>query len=457
MQLLWKLSRLFVCKPDWSQHWYSWLTGLFSRSSAFSRGKKEGERFAALQVRHATAIRNQIVDIKKTNLNEDEHIIQSLQISRDTGLATRILPFPCWRARPNDPTDGKGPLGQHPPRHRRVYQGQPVNVLVQGMRDGQRQRSGSLEPYRPGNRLGSCSLIRPYLGRHERVDHGHRRRHQCPLLLGLHSHASCQHGTQIQERAVFREGLPRDPPPPGRVLLGTLPATVSSAWTTCGWISSSSRRTWTPRTTTTKSPRPCPYSGINATLRLMGHYYRISPTAGASQADGYAAQDRAAFRTDNVPISVTAISSGIHSAGVFEPDFPGATYQPFGGRGCVVVEVGPARGDVKSPAASLNLGNLKDRLPYWSRQQPKYRVHEIIWAPESSKLVETLGVSGVSAPGSNDKKVSSLERCTVKTWSNLDKVTSLEGSRGRELTLPAKVLSDKMVPNVYMLMRYIFK
>ncbi|KAI0448399.1 hypothetical protein F5B21DRAFT_522016 [Xylaria acuta] len=288
-----------------------------------------------------------------------------------------------------------------------------------------------------------------------------------------------------------------------------------------------------------------PYSGINATLRLMGHCYRISSTAGASKADEYAAQDRAAFRTDNVPISAVAISSGTHDAGVFELDFSGATYQPFEGAGAVsswrldlpdvvrqfdyeaISDVllhvhyttldggvmlrsvaneavrmaakarqdrgrdegfwalwdlkndfvdawcdfasklgGAAGGGGERPGdnggsgagstAGLKLGNLKERLPYWSRQQPKYKVHDIIWASESSKLVEALGVSGVSAPGHDDKKVSSFGRCTVKTWSNLNTVTSLEGSQGWELTVPAKVLGDETVPNVYMLMRYTF-
>ena len=46
------------------------------------------------------------------------------------------------------------------------------------IRDGQRQRSGYLEPYRRGNRLGSRSLIRPSLGRREQVAYGHRRKHR---------------------------------------------------------------------------------------------------------------------------------------------------------------------------------------------------------------------------------------------------------------------------------------
>jgi hypothetical protein len=85
---------------------------------------------------------------------------------------------------------------------------------------------------------------------------------------------------------------------------------------------------------------PCivgPYTSLNTTLSLRSHKYRISPIN--KNAADYAAEDDAKFRTDRVPITSIAISSGSpHQTGVFDLGFGGSTgesYGPFEGAGAV--------------------------------------------------------------------------------------------------------------------------
>lgn len=81
---------------------------------------------------------------------------------------------------------------------------------------------------------------------------------------------------------------------------------------------------------------PCivgPYTSTNCTLSLLQHKYRIS----TSTKDGYAEQDDdiARFRTDRIPITSIAISSGQQDAGVFQLNFSGERYLPFEGAGAI--------------------------------------------------------------------------------------------------------------------------
>lgn len=77
-----------------------------------------------------------------------------------------------------------------------------------------------------------------------------------------------------------------------------------------------------------------PYGGVNATLTLLKHKYRVSNLSTSSAAD-YASGSSESFRTDRVPISSVAISSGAHDAGVFELNFAGPRYVPFEGAGAI--------------------------------------------------------------------------------------------------------------------------
>ena len=74
-----------------------------------------------------------------------------------------------------------------------------------------------------------------------------------------------------------------------------------------------------------------PYSGVNATLTLMEHKYRVDASA-----DGYTSNSNSpSFRTDRVPTSSAAISSGAQDPGVFELSFSGSEYVPFEGAGAI--------------------------------------------------------------------------------------------------------------------------
>lgn len=77
---------------------------------------------------------------------------------------------------------------------------------------------------------------------------------------------------------------------------------------------------------------PCvvgPYTSVNCTLQLVNHKYRVSKVA-----TDYDTEDQK-FRTDKIPISGVAISSGQHDSGVFELNFNDERYIPFEGAGAI--------------------------------------------------------------------------------------------------------------------------
>ncbi|TGZ79090.1 hypothetical protein EX30DRAFT_350599 [Ascodesmis nigricans] len=87
---------------------------------------------------------------------------------------------------------------------------------------------------------------------------------------------------------------------------------------------------------------PCivgPYTGVNATLSLLRHQYRVSPEIKddadylPKKAGGEITDDR--FRADVVPINAIALSSGQHDSGVFELNFNGERFGPFEGAGVI--------------------------------------------------------------------------------------------------------------------------
>ncbi|CAH0052211.1 unnamed protein product [Clonostachys solani] len=73
------------------------------------------------------------------------------------------------------------------------------------------------------------------------------------------------------------------------------------------------------------------YASLSCTVRLVKHWYRLSPTPPASYE-----QPRDQFRSDTVPIDAIAVSSGLQDAGAFSLDFQTAEkYNPFEGAGAV--------------------------------------------------------------------------------------------------------------------------
>jgi hypothetical protein len=79
-----------------------------------------------------------------------------------------------------------------------------------------------------------------------------------------------------------------------------------------------------------------PYTGLNCTLRLLEHKYRMSaiaPTANDYPEKTDETDDR--FTTVNVPITSIAVSSRDTDSGVFELNFRDERYLPFEGAGAV--------------------------------------------------------------------------------------------------------------------------
>ncbi|KAF1961209.1 hypothetical protein CC80DRAFT_463941 [Byssothecium circinans] len=85
---------------------------------------------------------------------------------------------------------------------------------------------------------------------------------------------------------------------------------------------------------------PCvvgPYTSLNATLRLLSHRYRFSPTVVDSKS--YPEQTDAGlnerFKTGAIPIDSIAVSTGQNDNGVFELNFKDERYNPFEGAGAI--------------------------------------------------------------------------------------------------------------------------
>ena len=284
-----------------------------------------------------------------------------------------------------------------------------------------------------------------------------------------------------------------------------------------------------------------PHTGVNATLTLLTHKYRTS--ASASTGDEYTTTDRFSFRTDNIPVSAVAVSTGSHDAGVFELAFAGPRYLPFEGAGAVsswrldlpgtavrrfdyesisdvvlhlqytasdggaclraaateavaaaardtevqgrgdgfwalwdlrndfpdswhsfssdlrALRAGGGGGGTAAAGPRLLVGNLKDRLPFWSRRQKVLQVCAVSLLSRSAKFVKGVEVVGgdglvLSQAAPQDEK---LGDCELRTWSGLD-VEDLKGWALRPKT-GQQLLEEKQttLENMYMLIRYVFK
>nr|RBQ97281.1 hypothetical protein FVER53263_20147 [Fusarium verticillioides] len=70
-------------------------------------------------------------------------------------------------------------------------------------------------------------------------------------------------------------------------------------------------------------------------------------------------------------------------------------------------------------ASQMKLGNIKDRLPFWSRQQASLEVLDIVWVSKSNDLVQGISVQGLEKPDDSNIKKETLGDHTVMTWKNL--------------------------------------
>ncbi|KAK6606454.1 toxin subunit protein [Botrytis cinerea] len=205
-------------------------------------------------------------------------------------------------------------------------------------------------------------------------------------------------------------------------------------------------------------------TNTNAVLTLLEHKYRVTQSA-ADYAASQSATGSEAFRTDRIPITAIAVSSGAKDSGVFELDFSGPRYMPFEGAGAIstwrlefpapirhfnyesitdvrlhiqytAYEGGPtlrkaakdavlqaaqtveAQGqhqgywalwDLKTDfagkwadfektlltsnvVATLDLGNLKDRLPFWSRHQKELQVQSFTLMSRNKSVRDRLSI-----------------------------------------------------------------
>ncbi|KAH7370958.1 hypothetical protein BKA66DRAFT_573143 [Pyrenochaeta sp. MPI-SDFR-AT-0127] len=191
------------------------------------------------------------------------------------------------------------------------------------------------------------------------------------------------------------------------------------------------------------------YNGVNATLTLLQHKYRT--TTLVSSAEEYAStassSSQNGFQTDHLPISSVAISSGTGDAGAFELAFNGPRYisdivmriqytsVDGGARMRVfanasvknaikaVTESPKARndglwemldlrndfvnewynfstkmvagykGDVANMEVTMQLRNIKDRLPFWVRDQKELRVKGITLVGKDIKVIGNVKIS----------------------------------------------------------------
>ncbi len=83
---------------------------------------------------------------------------------------------------------------------------------------------------------------------------------------------------------------------------------------------------------------PCivgPYTGVNATLTLLEHRYRIKGDAKSGQDYPQKSLEDDRFRTDQIPISSIAVSHGQQDSGAFALNFSDERYIPFEGAGAI--------------------------------------------------------------------------------------------------------------------------
>ncbi|KAF7930464.1 uncharacterized protein EAE98_004864 [Botrytis deweyae] len=263
----------------------------------------------------------------------------------------------------------------------------------------------------------------------------------------------------------------------------------------------------------------------NAILTLLSHKYRVTQSA----ADYVASQSASSesFRTDRIPTSSIAVSSGDVDSGVFELDFSASQYMPFEGAGAIskwrlelpspvrtfsyesitdvllhvqytAYEGGPslraaanqatlqvmkatgAEGqqqgfsaifDLKnefaddwksfgdqlasettgSDAPSMKLGDLKKKLPYWSRRQNALEVKNITFITHSEELRNKLDIE--SSKGARDWVVSQIGDYYVKSSSTCSD-TSLNWTI-QAVTSPTK-WDKKNFENAFLLFQYVF-
>jgi hypothetical protein len=148
---------------------------------------------------------------------------------------------------------------------------------------------------------------------------------------------------------------------------------------------------------------------------------------------------RAAIRS--ITESDAARQTGLYATFDLKNDFVNEWFA-FSSRVEATRKKGALTGDV-----SMLLGDIDERVPFWTRLKPGLEVHDITLIREDVFFTDGLTLSAdVGNPEAG--KVGSW-RC--RTWTGLD-VTDLKQWR---ITTKAETLKNKKVKNVYMLLGYV--
>ncbi|KAK0614430.1 hypothetical protein B0T14DRAFT_606722 [Immersiella caudata] len=272
-----------------------------------------------------------------------------------------------------------------------------------------------------------------------------------------------------------------------------------------------------------------PHSSVNATLSLLSHKYRTSSVV--TKLEDYSTTTDPSFRTDHVPISSVAISTGSRDPGVFELGFGGPRYMPFEGAGAIstwrldlpsevrrfdyesisdvllhvqytaleggaclrAVANDSVRGAIRKVAESeggrqtglfalfdlkndfanewfgfaskiegvkrkggaaedveMMLGDVGERLPFWTRQQQSgagVEVMGITLIGRDVGFVDGLGLSAVVGNAEPGK----VGEWRVRSWNGL----SERDLKGWKITARSDLLKGDKVGNVHLLVRYV--
>ncbi|KAF5578163.1 toxin subunit [Fusarium subglutinans] len=276
-----------------------------------------------------------------------------------------------------------------------------------------------------------------------------------------------------------------------------------------------------------------PHSSLNATLSLIKSQYRINSTA--ATAKEYLTTNSECHRSDRVPISSIAISSGANDAGAFELNFSGPKYLPFEGAGAIsswrltlpceipkfdystisdvllhiqytsldsgeclkaaaneavrlaarsIEAEGKSEGfyamldlkhdfpnswhafktslissykATKTAKGSMELGDIRDRLPFWSRRQNKLVVQSIALVSKSAKLIRGTTIplaTGDDPVIDNGHLGTGRSSMAIKTFLDV----SQDNLDGWVIETAGRVIEEKdqIVENMYMLVKYFF-
>jgi hypothetical protein len=275
------------------------------------------------------------------------------------------------------------------------------------------------------------------------------------------------------------------------------------------------------------------FNGINATLTLIQHKYRVSTLVNSAEeyASAATASATGAFQTDNLPITSVAICSGSDDPGAFNLSFGGPQSVPFEGAGAISTwrlefpstirrfdfesisdvvlrvqytasdggarlrsfanvtvsnaikavtdspaarkdglwamldlrtdysnewygfakrMVAGANGDAANANVSLQLGNVRDRLPFWARNEPALKIKSVTLVGKDAKVLGSIKISACAGTTVNEGDKVGVWR--VLSWNDL--AIDSKGMEGWVLSAEAKTCEGKEPGAAYMLLQY---